>query len=81
MSGERPGDIIRSWFSKVYELVNDHKLSSDLGKCYAPCRDYPSPGFGSGWTRSLDGHGFSERVAAPTRLSRPGFQSRTEGSS
>ena len=39
------------------------------------------PGFGSGQTRSSDGHGFSERVAAPTRLSRPGFQSRTEGSS
>ena len=35
---------------------------------------------GSGRTRSSDGRGFSERVAAPTRLSRPGFQSWTEGS-
>ena len=49
--------------------------------CYVPCRGYPSPGFGSGRTWSLDGHGFSEQVAALTRLSRPGFQSRTDGSS
>ena len=39
------------------------------------------PRVGSGRLQSLDGRGFSERVAAPTRLSRPGFQSRTEGSS
>ena len=39
------------------------------------------PGVGSGQLRSSDGRGFSERVAAPTCLSRPGFQSRTEGSS
>ena len=39
------------------------------------------PGVWVGWTRSLDRRGFSERVTAPTRLSRPGFQSRTEGSS
>ena len=39
------------------------------------------PGVGSGRLRSLDGRGFSERVTVPTRLSRPGFQSRTEGSS
>ena len=51
------------------------------GRCYAPCRDYPSPGFGSGRTRSSDGRGFSEWVAVLTHLSRPGFQSRTEGSS
>ena len=37
------------------------------------------PGVGLGQIRSLDGRGFSERVAVPTRLSRPGFQSRTEG--
>ena len=49
--------------------------------CYAPCRGYLSPGFGSGQTRSLDGRGFSEQVAALTHLSHPGFQSRTEGSS
>ena len=51
-----------------------------LVSCYAPCQGYPSPEFGSGQTRSSDGHGFSEQVAAPTRLSRPGFQSQTEGS-
>ena len=54
---------------------------SEFPQCYVLCRGYPSPGFGSGRTRSSDGRGFSERVAAPTRLSRPGFQSRTEGSS
>ena len=37
------------------------------------------PGVGSGRIRSSDGRGFSERVAVPTRLSCPGFQSRTEG--
>ena len=42
---------------------------------------YPSPGFRSGWTRSSEGRGFSEWVAVPTCLSRPGFQSQTEGSS
>ena len=39
------------------------------------------PGVGSGWLRSSDGRGFSKRATAPTCLSRPGFQSRTEGSS
>ena len=39
------------------------------------------PGVGSGRLRSSDGRGFSKQVTAPTRLSRPGFQSRTEGSS
>ena len=39
------------------------------------------PGVGSGRIRSSDGRGFSEWVAAPTCLSHPGFQSRTEGSS
>ena len=39
------------------------------------------PGVRSGRLRSSDGRGFSERVAVPTRLSHPGFQSRTEGSS
>ena len=49
-------------------------------KCYAPCQSHLGPGFGSGQTRSLDGRGFSERVAVLTRLSHPGFQSRAEGS-
>ena len=31
------------------------------------------PGVRSGQIWSSDRHGFSERVAAPTRLSRPGF--------
>ena len=31
------------------------------------------PGVRSGRLRSSDGRGFSERVAAPTRLSHPGF--------
>ena len=31
------------------------------------------PGVRVGQVRSLDGRGFSERVAAPTRLSCPGF--------
>ena len=44
-----------------------------------PYQGYLSPGFGSGWTRSSDGRGFSEQVAALTRLSRPGFRSQTEG--
>ena len=39
------------------------------------------PGVGSGRLRSSDGRGFSERVAVPTHLSHPGFQSWTEGSS
>ena len=71
--------------SGIFPKTPDH-LISGLGnitwaKCYALCWDYLSPGFGSGWTRSSDGRGFSDRVAALTRLSRPGFQSRTEGSS
>ena len=37
------------------------------------------PGVGSCQIRSSDGRGFSERVAAPTHLSRPGFQSQPEG--
>ena len=48
--------------------------------CYALCRGYPSPGFGSGRTRSLDGRGFSERVTVLTHLLHLGFQSRAEGS-
>ena len=39
------------------------------------------PGVGLGRLWSSDGRGFSERVAVPTRLSHPGFQSQTEGSS
>ena len=41
--------------------------------CYVPCRSYLGLGFGSGRAWGLDGCGFSEWVAALTRLSCLGF--------
>ena len=37
------------------------------------CWSYPGLGFGLGWARGSDGHGFSGWVAVPTHLSCPGF--------
>ena len=51
-------------------LVFGHEIKH---QCYVTCQSYPGLGFGSGWARGLDGRGFSEWVAAPTRLSCPGF--------
>ena len=68
-------------FADIIDISVVVYLDDILVYCYAPCWGYPSPGFGLGRTQSSDGCGFSEQVAAPTRLSRPGFQSQTEGSS